>query len=86
METGEANRPEVLKGGDDTIFDAYGTGMMLSDKGDLYFIGNEGFVKYDVDEKEISSLELDPRVFDINFSLGFLGQSHYHNDRSISAA
>ena len=85
METGEANRPEVLKGGDDTVFDAYGAGMMLSDKGDLYFIGNEGFLKYDVDKKEISSLELDPRVFDINFSLGFLGQSHYHNDRLFFA-
>lgn len=73
MKIGEVNWLEVLKGGDDIIFDVYGMGMMFLDKGDLYFIGNEGFVKYDVDEKEIFFLELDFCVFDINFLLGFLG-------------
>lgn len=73
MEIGEVNWLEVLKGGDEIIFDVYGMGMMFLDKGDLYFIGNEGFVKYDVDEKEIFFLELDFCVFDINFLLGFLG-------------
>ena len=83
--TGESQRPEVLSGGDDKEFDAYGTGAMLSDDGILYFIGHEGFLKYDVNEKAIAPLELDPRVFDINFSIGFLGQSKYHNNRLFFA-
>ncbi|MEC9060946.1 MAG: diguanylate cyclase, partial [Pseudomonadota bacterium] len=83
--TGESQRPEVLSGGDDKEFDAYGTGAMLSDDGILYFIGHEGFLKYDVNEKAIAPLQLDPRVFDINFSIGFLGQSKYHNNRLFFA-
>ncbi|WP_394224359.1 EAL domain-containing protein [Alteromonas gracilis] len=84
-ETGEANYPKVTEGGEESIFDAFGAGMMLTNAGDLYFIGNEGFVKYNVDTKVVSYLELDPRVFDINFSIGFLGESKYHGNRLFLA-
>ena len=85
LKTEKVSRPEVLSGGDDTVFDTYGSGMMLSNDGLLYFIGYESFLKYDTEKKAISPLSLDPRVFDINFSYGFIGQSKYHNDRLFLA-
>lgn len=83
--TEKISRPEVKSGGDNTVFDTYIPGMILSNEGILYFIGYEGFFKYDVENKAISPLELDPRVFDINFSYGFIGQSTYHNNRLFLA-
>ena len=83
--SGEAKRPEIANGGDSSVFDAYGPGATLSSNGQLYFIGNEGYWKYDIAEKSISSLQLDPRVFDINFSYGFLGESEYHQKRLFFA-
>lgn len=83
--TEKVSRPEVLKGGEDSVFDTYAPGMMLSNDGVLYFIGYERFLKYDINQKEVSPLNLDPRVFDINFSIGFIGQSTYHNDRLFFA-
>lgn len=83
--TGEVSRPEVSSGGENTVFDTYGPGMHLSNEGILYFIGYESFLKYDVVKKEVSPFKLDPRVFDINFSYGFIGQSKYHNDRLFLA-
>ena len=85
LKTETVSRPEVISGGDDTVFDTYGPGMMLSNDGVLYFIGYENFLKYDIHTKQVSPLTLDPRVFDINFSYGFIGQSKYHNNRLFLA-
>jgi len=84
-DTGKTEYPQVKEGGDESMFDAYGAGMMLSEDCHLYFIGNKGFVKYDIDGKVASLLELDPRVFDVNFSIGFLGESKYHENRLFLA-
>lgn len=83
--TGESKRPDIVSGEDPTIFDAYAPGATLASDGNLYFIGSANFLKYDVEQKRISSLKLDPRVFDINFSFGFLGESSYHGNRLFLA-
>lgn len=83
--TGETRRPPVKNGAEDTIFDAYSAGTTLSNDGILYFIGNEHFYAYDIESASIDTLSLDPRIFDINFSVGFLGESKYHDNRLLFA-
>ena len=83
--TGESKRPAILNGGEPSIFDAYAPGAMLASDGQLYFIGASDFIRYDIEQKRISTLALDPRVFDINFSFGFLGESPHHDNRLFFA-
>lgn len=82
---GEIERPKVLSGGDETVFDAYSAGTTLASNGNLYFVGNEGFYAYNTITKSLTLLKLDPRVFDINFTHGFLGESDYHSGRLFLA-
>ncbi|BFT30031.1 hypothetical protein D210916BOD24_12070 [Alteromonas sp. D210916BOD_24] len=83
--TGQAKIPEVISGGDKAIFDVFSAGTTLSTDGYLYFVGNEDFMAYDTQEKTIRRLSLDPRVFDVNFTPGFLGESKYHGGRLFLA-
>ena len=79
--TGESQRPQVVSGGEEEVFDAYSAGTTLASDGTLYFVGNEDFLAYDTALKSLRDMELDPRVFDINFTQGFLGESVYHGGR-----
>ena len=84
-ETGKADIPEVKGEGDGSLFDAFSAGTTLSEDGHLYFVGNEDFIAYNIDDKTVRRLSLDPRVFDVNFTPGFLGESKYHGGRLFLA-
>lgn len=83
--SGELTTPEVVGDEDTAWFDAYSAGTTLTDDGILYFIGNENFLAYNTKTKTIKPLPLDPRVFDINFTQGFLGPSSFHEGRLFLA-
>ena len=76
--------PPLVDPTQNDIFDVWSSSIVGSDEGDLYFIGNE-FYRYRMATQKIETLALDKEIFDVGFSIGFLGQSAYHDNRMFLA-
>ena len=82
--TGRLSMPPVKPPQTDAVFNAWNAGISLTHEGYLYFIG-DAFYRYNLQQQRVEKLNLDEKVFDINFALGFLGESHYHNNQIFLA-
>lgn len=78
-ETGEITRPQLSEG-DNHVFDAWNSGMNIDSVDRLYFIGSE-FYRYSPQTQTVEVLPLDEEIFDVSFSVGFLGESSYHDGK-----
>ena len=83
-QTGQLSMPPVKPPQTNAVFNAWNAGISMTHEGDLYFIG-DAFYRYNLQQQRVEKLNLDEKIFDINFALGFLGESHYHNNQIFLA-
>ena len=69
---------------DSDVFNAWNSSITIGADGDLYFVGHH-YYRYNLDVQRLDIIDLDEDIFDINFSIGFLGASPYHNNRLFLA-
>ena len=82
--TGKLTIPPLQSSFDSDVFNAWNSSITIGADGDLYFVGNH-YYRYNLDVQRLDIIDLDEDIFDINFSIGFLGASPYHNNRLFLA-
>lgn len=76
--------PPLIDPSDATKFNAWNADITLGKDGFLYFTGDD-FYRYSLHERRIETLPLDKSIFDIHFSVGFLGASTFHDNQLFLA-